>query len=252
MTQKQNSENEPVGKMMSAYPNNGYWKALADGEEIEVSGTPPYVVSLNIDARLTYVLSVVDCGEIVLPTGLLAICDPFAMMQISGNPTVQLPPGRYPVKVTLADVSGLRDGSHIREAYASVLLSSNREVMRRKLTLGNVSYNAVAVDAGTICFVDEGILASAMPPVEQWEDVFDDGSQSSWFSRMDDPNDIREGLANIVLPLAKNDENIILIHSGWGDGVFGVVGSYDDNNNLTAVHIDFKVVSAPEEDDDAE
>ena len=220
---------------MPSYPNNDYWKALADGEEIEFSGKPPYV------------LSVVDCGEIALPTGLLAICDPFAMMEVAGNPTVQLPPGRYPVKVTLADVSGLRDGSDLVEAYASVLLNGNQETARRKITLRNVSYNAVAVDAGTVCFVDEGVLATAMPPAEQWQDVFDDGSESSWFSRMDDPNEIHDGLANIVLPLAKNGENIVLIHSGWGDGVFGVVGSYDDHDNLTAVHIDFKVVNAPEE-----
>jgi hypothetical protein len=222
---------------MPLYPNNDYWKALADGEEVEINDK-------------LYVLSVIDCGEIVLPTGLLAVCDPFAMMQVSGNPSVQLPPGKYPVKVTLADVSGLRDGSHMREAYASVILSAEPEVTRRQLLLMNTTYNAFGVDAGTACFVDEGALAGAMPPVEQWEDVFDDGSLGSWFSRMDDPDDIREGLASIVLPLAKSGENIILIHSGWGDGAYGVVGSYDRNDNLKAVHIDFCVVGGPEEDND--
>ncbi len=236
---------------MSLYPNNNSWKALADGEALDVSAKPPYVVDVGVSAKLPYILNVVDCGEIVLPTGLLAICDPFAMMEVSGNPTVQLLPGRYPVKVTLADFSGLRDGSDLCEAYASVLLSGNQEVTRRKITLRNVSYNAVAVDAGAVCFVDEGVLASAMPPIEQWQDVFDDGSEASWFSRMDDPGEIREGIANIVLPLAKNGENIVLTHSGWGDGVFAVIGSYDDHDNLTAVHIDFKVISAPEEDNDA-
>ena len=217
---------------MLSYPNNGYWKALADGEEIQVNDTP-------------YVLSVVDCGEIVLPTGLLAVCDPFAMMQVSGNPTVQLRPGKYPVKVTLADVSGLRDGSHMREAYASIVLKMEQRSVQRELPL------VFGVDAGTACFVDEGALASAMPPEDQWADMFDDGSQSSWFSRMDDPNEIRAGLANIALPLAKNGENILIIHSGWGDGHYGLVGSYDSSDNLTAVHIDFNVVGAPEEDDDA-
>ncbi len=233
-----------------AYPNDNYWKALADGEEIEASAKPSYF--LGMDPKLPYVLSVVDCGEIVLPTGLLAICDPFAMMEVSGNPAIPLPPGKYPVKVTLADVSGLRDGSQLREAYASVLLSGNQEATRREITLMNVSYNAVAVDAGTVCFVDEGVLPTAMPPVERWEDVFDDGTEASWFSRMDDPSEIHEGIANIVLPLAKNGENIILTHSGWGDGLFGVVGSYDDHDNLTAVHVDFKVVITPEVDDDEE
>ena len=222
-----------------AYPNDNYWKALADGEEVEVRDRP-------------YVLSVVDCGELVMPTGLLAVCDPFAMMQVSGNPAIPLPPGTYPVKVTLADVSGLRDGSHLREAYASLILSGEPEVTRREMPLLNTTYNAFGVDAGTACFVDEGALATGMPPTEEWEAVFEDDTDTSWFSRMDDPNDIRDGLANVPLPLARNGENLILIHSGWGDGVYGVVGSYNAHDKLTAVHIDFGVVHGPEEDSDAE
>ncbi len=219
---------------MQAYPNNDYWKALAEGTEILIRDTP-------------YVLSVVDCGELVMPTGLLAVCDPFSMMEVSGNPAIPLPPGRYPVKVTLADVSGLRDGSHMREAYASLILSDEPEALRREMPLLNTTYNAFGVDAGTACFVDEGALAGGMPPPEEWEDVFDDGTEASWFSRVDNPKEIREGLANVPLPLARHGENIVLFHSGWGDGAYGVVGSYNRSGNLTAVHIDFGVVSGPEE-----
>lgn len=221
------------------YPNDNSWKALAGGEEIQIDDKP-------------YVLNVVDCGGLVMPTGLLAVCDPFAMMAFSGNPTIQLPPGKYPVKVTLADVSGQRDGSHIREAYASLILSTEQEITRRQLPLMNTSHNAFGVDAGTACFVDEGALVGGMPPYEDWENVFDDGSDASWSSRMDDPNHIRIGLANVPLPLAQSGENLILIHSGWGDGAYGVVGSYDINNNLTAVHIDFNVVGASGEDNKSE
>ena len=217
-----------------SYPNDNYWKALADGEEAEIRNTP-------------YVLSVVNCGELVMPTGLLAVCDPFAMMEVSGNPAIQLLPGKYPVKVTLADVSGLRDGSHIREAYASLILSGEPEETRREMPLRNTTGNAFGVDTGTACFVDEGALAAGMPPPEEWEDIFDDGTEASWFSRMDNPREVREGVANVPLPLARNGENIILIHSGWGDGAYGVVGSYDSSGKLTAVHIDFGVVSGPEE-----
>jgi hypothetical protein len=44
-----------------SYPNTEHWQALADGEEIELFGK-------------LFVLSVVDCGELVLPTGLLTVC----------------------------------------------------------------------------------------------------------------------------------------------------------------------------------
>lgn len=53
---------------------------------------------------------------------------------------------------------------------------------------------------------------------------------------------IRSGLANLILPLAQNGENIIIIHAGWGDGRYPVVGSFDVNHQLLAVHIDFFVV----------
>jgi len=221
-----------------SYPNPEYWKALADGEEIQIQDKP-------------YVLSVVECGDLIMPTGLLAVCDPFAMMDSSGNPSLKIPPGRYAVKVTLADVSGLRNGSHMREAYASLILSAKQEVLRRQLPLMNTTYNAFGVDAGTACFVDEGVLAEGMPPQDDWEDVFNNGSDTSWFNRMDDPKHIRVGIANVPLPLAQNGENIVLVHSGWGDGAYGVVGSYDSDDNLTAVHIDFNVVGAPEEDNDS-
>jgi hypothetical protein len=59
---------------------------------------------------------------------------------------------------------------------------------------------------------------------------------------MDDPTHIRVGLANIQLPLAQNSENIVIIHSGWGDGSYPVVGSFDASNGLLAIHIDFFVV----------
>lgn len=38
---------------------------------------------------------------------------------------------------------------------------------------------------------------------------------------------------------AQNGENIIIIHSGWGDGNYLVVGSFDANHQLLTVHIDF-------------
>ena len=50
-----------------------------------------------------YRLRGVDCGELLLPSGRLAVCDPFAGMRRGGNPAVQVRPGRYRVRVTLAE-----------------------------------------------------------------------------------------------------------------------------------------------------
>src|SRR5690242_6055052 len=102
------------------WPNSTYWKALADGDQFKV-------------ADRSFVLEVIDCGDLVMPSGRLVACDPFAGLQRHNNTVVSVPPGRYPVKVTLADVSETGDGSHIREAYASLILHSGLEVERRVL-----------------------------------------------------------------------------------------------------------------------
>jgi len=73
-----------------------------------------------------YALSVVDCGFLLMPTGRLTACDPFASLQKNSNLVVQIPPERYRVLITLADVSDNNDGSHMREAYATLMLDETR------------------------------------------------------------------------------------------------------------------------------
>ncbi len=65
---------------------------------------------------------------------------------------------------------------------------------------------------------------------------------------MDNSSHIRNGIANIKLPNSKHGNNLVLFHSGWGDGFYPVIGGYDDKGNLVAIHIDFFVVSNPEEE----
>lgn len=223
----------------------GPWLALSDGAEIS-----------TIDGEV-WRLSVVDCGDLVLPVGRLIACDPFSNLDDSlDGPFVQVRPGRYPVRVTLADVSGKRKASHLREAYVSLVLGKNPEV-RRAYQFG------VGVDAGTVCFVDAAIVRSAMPPNERssrpnawwgtWDEVMmgadvmsgrrkPGNKRDSWADRMADPGHIRADLANVELPLGQNGENIVLAHSGWGDGGYPVIAGYDRADDLVAVHIDLYVV----------
>src|SRR5262245_60914880 len=105
------------------YPNIDFWSALLDGARAPISK----------DKDCT--LSVVDCGFLIMPTGRLVACDPFVVLQKNYNYFVQVPPGRYRVLVTLADVSDDHDGSHMREAYATLLLDETAiETKRRMIT----------------------------------------------------------------------------------------------------------------------
>ena len=221
---------------MRAWPNRRArdWKALSEGDH-------------TVNGHL-YRLRVVDCGEVSLPSGQLAVCDPFAGMRRGGNPQVAVPPGRYRVRVTLADVSGRHHGP-LCAAYASLLLSSapgapSNETRRELLIPG------FPVDTGTACFVDDEALVHGMPPEADWyAGVFENGGSGSWFARKEDPGHIREGIANVPLPLGRTGWNLVLFPSGWGDGVYPVIGGYDDQGHLVAVHVDFAVIPGCEERD---
>jgi hypothetical protein len=222
------------------WPNHSNWS----------SGKHEITVQTNDGPRFLWS---VKCGILTLVSGKLVACDPFAFMSAGNNPHVLVPPGKYPVSVTLADVSEGQDRTHVREAYATVTISEGAETHRKVLPLARAGkerpelpggeFIGFGVDAGTACFVDDESTATCMPERATWlKDLFENERPDSWFNLMDDPAHIRDGLANIELPLAQNDENIIIIHSGWGDGTYPVVGSFDASGRLLAVHIDFFVV----------
>ena len=85
------------------------------------SGSAP--LSNGSSAKLT----VHDLGILQVPSGRVGVCDPFVDL---GDPVVfQIPPGAYSVRATLADVSDEQDGSHMREAYLSLVMSEATPVL---------------------------------------------------------------------------------------------------------------------------
>src|SRR5262249_23212152 len=104
------------------------------------------------------------------------------------------------------------------------------------------AYYGFRVDAGTACFVDAAAVAATMPDGDWYETLFENDKPDCWFALMDNPQHIRAGLANIRLPDSTRGGNIRIIHSGWGDGFYPVVGGYDASGRLVRVHIDFMVV----------
>ena len=186
----------------------------------------------------THTLSKISCGDLKLPSGKPIACDPFAGPAKENNLYVKAPPRSYPVIVILADVSERVDRSHVREAYMSLLLNEDKaESLRHIITPlhgdehalqemdQDGSYHGFPVDAGTACFTDAEAAQQSISDENTWyEELFENNSPEYWFNQMDNETNIRDGIANIRLPLAVNDKNIALYHSGWGDGHFPVVG----------------------------
>ena len=191
----------------------------------------------------TVPLSVVDLGVLRVPSGRVEACDPF--VTLGDGPVFEVEPGDYPVRVTVADV----------EAYLSLVLADGEpaSVEAAQPVRGR---GIVCVDAGAVAFVDHHAVATAMPPQDDWYDVFDSGEPDSWFSLMDSPDHYRRGAANIVMPRAGAGENVVLSYSGWGDGVYPVMLTRDADGAPLGLHIDLGVVgefaSEDEEDDEDE
>lgn len=198
-----------------------------------------------------------DLGVLHVRSGRVEASDPY--VSLGDGLVTTVPPGSYPVRVTVADVSEARDGSHEREAYLSLVVSDAAPVAEVRLVSPEGAeppredeFYGVGVDAGTVAFADPGTVAAGMPPhQDEWyDDVFDNDSGSSWFARQDDPAHYRNGCANITLPLATDGENIVLSHSGWGDGFYPVVTTHDADGALLGVHIDLLVAGPDEPEDD--
>lgn len=198
---------------------------------------------------------VIELGELRVPSGRLEASDPF--VNLGGALVFTVPPGDYPVAVTIADVSEEQDGSHLRETYLSVRLAEGAPTKvtflvpeGRDPLKGEDEYYGVPVDAGTVGFADAEAVKRYMPAPagvndpdggNWYDDVYDTGEPDSWFALMDSPDHLIEGCANIVLPLAPDGENVVLSHSGWGDGFYPVLGAHDADGNLLSVHIDLQV-----------
>jgi len=204
-----------------------------------------------------HVRTVHDLGLLRVPSGRLEASDPFVML---GNGLVfAIPPGTYPVKVTVADVSDAADGSHLRESYLSVIIHDGDPVVVENVRPEGVTdqqwldaasageYFGIGVDAGTVGFADAAAIPTSMPPGDWYEDVYDSGEDHSWFALMDSRDHLIPGSANVVMPLAGNGENVVLSHSGWGDGFYPVLASYAADGTLLGVHIDL-LVEEPEDE----
>lgn len=153
------------------WPNHPGWLALAGGIEIEQ------------DDRI-FALRVIDCGELVVNSGQIVFIDPFIHFSTWAHfdePSLRVPRGRYRVQVTQADVSGERDWSHIRNAYATLTLADRAEVERTpfghghncdliRSTGGENGYQ-IGVDAGTASFLDPSGVNRDLPIGANIEDL---------------------------------------------------------------------------------
>ncbi|MBO0610351.1 DUF4241 domain-containing protein [Myceligenerans salitolerans] len=186
-----------------------------------------------------------ELGVLHVPSGRLEASDPY--VSLGAGCTVPVPPGSYPVFVTVADVSEAADGSHPRESYLSVVLHDDAPVAAVRLGVpegerapGEGVWYGVGVDAGTVAFAD----AQAAEALSRRADDVLEETHDRWMELQDDPRHHGSNRANVPLPGAAGGENLALAHSGWGDGFYPLVTTHDADGRLLGVHIDLLVASA--------
>jgi hypothetical protein len=192
-----------------------------------------------------YRLTVVDCGELFLPTGRLVVCDPFTDFYDSNLRSFPIAPGRYQVKVTLFN-SLAGTGLNVGEAYASLIIAEGEEVTHKVLPLlaGDEPMREASeedeeglIGEGTVCFVDRGAIEYGMPAdKDNWqEDVF--FGKDGWGNQLDQRR-AESGGVILPLPLATNGANIFLMSTAGSEGTYPLVGGYNANGDLIRLHVE--------------
>lgn len=188
-------------------------------------------------------LTVIELGELPIPSGEVGASDPFVIMDDFLR--FATPAGHGRVQVTVADDSTAQDGSHLREAYLSLLFSDEEPASvlpaiplgRGELAEGN--FYGVPVDAGTVSFFDAGSMADWLR-AKSGEDI--EELTEEWIDLLWDESEHRSGLATTSYGTESGEHFLPLVQSGWGDGFYPVLKTVDAQGAVLGLHIDLEVV----------
>ncbi|GAA1644059.1 DUF4241 domain-containing protein [Saccharothrix algeriensis] len=176
-------------------------------------------------------IEVHEAGCLRLPSGRVVAADP-SSLDIDAKPyTVTVPPGVYPVTVSLARF--VADPQHTRVAAVRLAVAERPATTwelglrdgQDPLDLGYREYFGFGVDAGMACFIDAESCARS-------EDVW-------------------RGLGGLVTPrfTGVEDETMVAWSSGWGHGAYPVWIGRDDDGGVVCFVADMLLFGEDEDDD---
>jgi hypothetical protein len=198
-------------------------------------------------------LEVLELGYLNLPTGRIVACDPLAYLHDADPLTKIVSPGKYPVRVYIAKTENSGD------RYALVKLEfSNEKAMAWEMALEEGQdikelktdeYFGFPVDAGLGCFCDiemqktfnewlDGFM-NANPEGNIYDDFFAAEFKKNAFDQ-NDPSDIGDWL-NFSFN-NHPDLNVIMFHSGYGDGMYPCYWGISAEGNACSLIVDFQVI----------
>ena len=199
-------------------------------------------------------LELLNLGQINLPSGQIIACDPLVYLQDTFPFTKRVQPGKYPVVASIAKTEDSGD------RYAIVKLEFSKDNATKwemavvdgqdiKELTDVDDFFGFPVDAGLGCFCDfetqkvynkfETGFMQRNPTGNIYDDFFAAEFKKNAISQSD-PDDIGDWL-NFYLP-NKPDLNVIMFHSGYGDGLYPCFWGINDKEQICSLIIDFQVL----------
>jgi len=171
-------------------------------------------------------------GTVALPSGSIIVCDPTS----SPSPVLvrRVPPGRYPVTVSVATMKGTNE----RRIAAAMVRFSAQPIATWEPALGEAQdpndlrpgeYFGYGVDGGTACFMDGEMSRS-------W--TFDDHEQSVEPALEAADPTLLAAYAEVTTPKG----NLIAFAAGAGDDMYASFWALDASGALVALVTEFRIV----------
>ncbi len=215
-------------------------------------------------------IQVVQMGELLITSGSIVACDPFWLNLAPRAYTTQVPLGKFPVFISIAELIGRQD----RRIACAKLLFSPQDVARWEMAIvpgqdvSNLQpgqHFCYGVDAGTGCFVDIDVVTwlfeqAGTLDLEKWRglpdrmvDMPDEQAEmvDAVYNYFETTVDTRlyETSTPEVYPqygeIELNDTtsgNLVYFSSGWGDGCYASYFGYAADNSLACLVTDFAVL----------
>jgi hypothetical protein len=184
-------------------------------------------------------IRVLALGDLVAPTGRIIACDPLTALEPAAF-AQRITPGRYPV---VASVAALVNGD---QRVASILLRLREEPVatwemarlegQENVALAEGEFFGYPVDAGVGCFMDVSAAAALDARYESDESYDEALIDAMEASRADGWEH-----ANVTLDEASG-VNLVMVESGWGDGVYASYWGYDAEGAPVCLVTDFSVL----------
>lgn len=178
-----------------------------------------------------YTSELKEIGNLSVPTGHIVACDPLVFPERSPFER-SVTPGTYPVYLHLAHFGS----DHMRVAFGLLRFQDQLPVTWELATMKGQDVSTLQedeffgypVDAGTGCFMD----AKSANIMAEMEDGYE------FYENVIEP--VYDEWANIQL--SEEGDNVILFHSGWGDGSYPSFWGLNEQGEAVCLVTNFFVI----------